>query len=338
MQNRRKHGKSNVHRRLGCAAIVVAAAVTTSVPAIAQDALSLRLNWTMKGEFTPFVVAAQNGYFEAEGLDVTVNEGSGATLALQSVATGQDDFAYVPSVQLIQAVNGGMPVKAIATVSKVDSMGIVARPGLDLSSPADLEGKKVEIAASSTFNNIWTAFAAKNDIDMDKVEVVSVNPGARFGLLLSGQVDVLADIFITNELPVLEAQAKEPLQHIAVGDFGFGIIGYTLVARTEMIENDPATIRAFLAAARQGFEFTRDNPAEAAEIAVAAFPDQLMPGPTEGQVAALNGFLAAGTPATLFEGGVEGWQSTLDTLQASGVIDTMLAPGEYYTNAFLADE
>ncbi|ANT63655.1 hypothetical protein AYJ57_24580 (plasmid) [Salipiger sp. CCB-MM3] len=329
--------KTKIRRAARCAAVALATTVTGSA-AMAQDALSLRLNWTMKGEFTPFVVAASKGFFAEQDLDVTVKEGSGATLALQSVATGQDDFAYVPSVQVIQAINGGMPIQAIATVSKVDSMGMVARPGVTLATPADLQGKKVEIAASSTFNNIWDAFAAKNEIDKDAVEVVAVNPGARFGLLLSGQVDVLADIFITNELPVLEAKAGESLDHIAVGDFGFPIIGYTLVARSEMIESQPEVVRRFLDAAKEGFEFVSANPADAAEIAVAAYPEQLMPEATIGQVEALNAFLAEGSPSALFVGSDEGWQATLETLKDTGVIDAFEAPGSYYTNAFVTND
>jgi NitT/TauT family transport system substrate-binding protein len=50
--------------------------------------VKLRLNWQMKGEFTPFIVAVEEGFFRAEGLDVKVLEGSSATQALQSVATG----------------------------------------------------------------------------------------------------------------------------------------------------------------------------------------------------------------------------------------------------------
>jgi ABC-type nitrate/sulfonate/bicarbonate transport system substrate-binding protein len=81
-----------------CALFVAVGAAATS--AADNAPLSLRLNWKMKGEFTPFVVAAEKGFFAAEGLDVTVNEGSGATQALQTVASGQDDIAYVPSIQL----------------------------------------------------------------------------------------------------------------------------------------------------------------------------------------------------------------------------------------------
>ena len=107
-----------------CAGPLCAAEKTASAQKLSP--LSLRLNWQMKGEFSPFVVAVEKGYFEAEGLDVKVNPGSSATQALQSVASGNDDLAYGPSVQLIQAVNNGMPVRAVATVIKIDSMGMVA--------------------------------------------------------------------------------------------------------------------------------------------------------------------------------------------------------------------
>ncbi len=115
--------------------------------------LSLRLNWKMKGEFAPFIVAETKGFFQKEGLNVKVNEGTSATQALQSVASGQDDIAYVPSVQLIKAVNEGMPVKAIATVVKVNSMGMVANSKFKLASPRDLEGRTVEISAEFDFQS-----------------------------------------------------------------------------------------------------------------------------------------------------------------------------------------
>lgn len=320
------------------AALIAGSTLAMVQNASADPALSLRLNWKMKGEFAPFIVSAEKGFFKDEGLDVEVKEGSGATLAIQSVATGKDAFAYVPSVQLIQAVNKGIPVKAIATVSKVDSMGFVARPGVALASPKDLEGKKVEIAASSTFHNIWDAFARKNGIDASKVDVVSVNPGARFGLLLSGKVDILADIFITNELPVLASQTPEKLQSIAVGDFGFPIIGYTLITTDEMIEKHPDEVKKFVAAARKGFAFTQNHPEEAAKIAAAAYPAQLPAGPTLGQVKALDSFLAQGSPKTLFVGSDAGWQNTLDILADAGVIDEKKAPATYYTNAFVSEK
>jgi NitT/TauT family transport system substrate-binding protein len=326
--------------KLSISFVAAVAAAVLAGSAHAQDAakltpLSMRLNWQMKGEFAPFVVGVANGYFRAEGLDVKINEGSSATQALQSVVNGSDDLAYVPSVQLIQSVNNGMPVKAVATVVKEDSMGMVAKSKLKLASPKDLEGHTVEISAASTFSQIWPAFAAKNKIDVNKVKVVRVAPSARFNLLLSDQVDVLGDIFMTNEYPVLQPKVPGGLNTFRVGDFGFKIIGYTIVAGDKLISEHPDLIKHFNAAAAKAFQFAMDHPAETAAIAAKAYPLALQEETTKGQVDQLNAFLKLGTPAKLFAGSDAGWTETLGLLKESGAISEQKAPSAYYTNAFL---
>ncbi|MBX2806289.1 MAG: ABC transporter substrate-binding protein [Hyphomicrobiales bacterium] len=300
-----------------------------------KDTVSLRLNWKMKGEFTPFIVAAEKGYFAEEGLDVTVNEGAGATQALQTVASGQDDIAYVPSIQLIKAINQGMPVKVIATVVKVDPMGMVAKSNVKLDTPADLEGKTVEISPVSTLSQIWEAFAQHNKIDVSKVNVVRADPSARFNLLLSDKVDILGDVFLTNEYPVLQSKMTEKMNTLRVSDWGFKLLGYTLVANTALIESKPDVIKRFNAAAMKGFQFMLDNPDDAVAIAANAYPDVLNEETTKAQVAQLVDFIKSGEPAELFVGDDEGWNRTLSILEQSGSIDSKKTPADYYTNAFL---
>jgi NitT/TauT family transport system substrate-binding protein len=317
--------------------IVVAATDARSASAGAEKSLlapvSLRLNWQMKGEFAPFTVAVVNGYFRAEGLDVKVQEGSSATQALQSIASGQDDLAYVPSIQLIKAVNQGMPLKAVATIIKVDSMAMVAKSAIPLSSPSDLQGRTVEISAASTFSQIWSAFARKNGIDVNKVNVVRVAPGARFSLLLDGKVDVLADIFMTNEYPVL--QAKTGLNTLKIGDFGFKLLGYTLAATDKLQKDKPDLLRRFNAAAMKGFRFTIENADKAAAIAAQAYPSALPADTTRGQVDQLVAFLKQGAPSEIFRGSDEGWQQTITILKNSGAISEQRPLSAYYTNAFV---
>jgi NitT/TauT family transport system substrate-binding protein len=320
------------------AAALIAPAANTRA-AGAQDppltAVGLRLNWQMKGEFAPFIVAIKNGFFRKQGLEVSLREGSSGTQALQSLASGRDDFAYVPSVQLIEAVNHGVPVKATATVVKVDSMAMVSIDSA-LKSPKELEGRTVEIAATSTFSQIWSAFARKNHIDIAKVQVVRVNPAARFNLLLSGKVDILADIFMTNEFPILASKAgNKELHTLIVGNWGFHLIGYTLAATTATIADKPDLIRRFNAGALEGFRFTMAHPEEAAAIASAAYPNLLPANTTVGQVKELVAFLHRGQPAAPFLGSDADWTSTLDILKASGVIPQEKPVGDYYTNAFV---
>lgn len=297
--------------------------------------VSLRLNWQMKGEFTPLIVAAEKGFFAAEGLDVSVNEGKGATQALQTVASGQDDIAYVPSIQLIKGVNEGMPVKAIATVVKIEPMGMVSKSKIELSSPSDLEGRTVGISAASTFSQIWEAFARTNDIDVSQVNVVRAEPAARFSLLLGDEIDILADIFMTNEYPVLQERVDEPLNTLRVGDWGFPLLGYTLVTNEDWLNDRPELLERFLAGAMKGFQFTIDNPDEAATIAVQAYPDALRESTTKGQIAQLVDFLERGEPRELFIGDDEGWERTVEILSSSGAIDERKSVDAYYTNDFV---
>jgi NitT/TauT family transport system substrate-binding protein len=317
--------------------IVVSATCARNASAGAKEAsltpVSLRLNWQMKGEFTPFIVAVARGYFHSEGLDVKVQEGSSATQALQSVASGGDDVAYVPSIQLIEAINQGMPVKAVATIVKVDSMAMVAKSAIPLSSPSDLLGRRVEISAASTFSQIWDAFARKNAIDISKVNVVRVAPGARFSLLLESKVDVLADIFMTNEYPVL--RAKTGLNTLRIGDFGFRLLGYTLAATDKLQQDRPDVLRRFNAGAMKGFRFTIANPDQAAAIAARTYPSALAADTTRGQVDQLVAFLKQGAPGEFFRGSDAGWQQTLTILKDSGAISEEKPVSAYYTNAFV---
>lgn len=312
------------------------AAVSVTAPGAAENApLSLRLNWKMKGEFTPFVVAAELGYFKAEGLDVTVNEGSGATQALQTVASGQDDIAYVPSIQTIKAINQGMPVQVVATVVKIDPMGMVAKSHIKLDTPADLEGRTVEISPVSTLSQIWEAFARKNNIDVSKVNVVRAAPSARFNLLLSDKVDILGDVFLTNEYPILQSKVDGKMNTLRVSDWGFRLLGYTLVANNKLVSENPDLIKRFNAAAMKGFQFTIDNPDKASEIAAKAYPEALKVGTTKAQVAQLVDFLKRGEPKQLFVGDDEGWNRTLDILKSSGAIKDRKPLEAYYSNAFV---
>jgi NitT/TauT family transport system substrate-binding protein len=333
------YSKCNKLQRLMWALIVTMVAATCAPNANAggEEApltpVSLRLNWQMKGEFTPFIVAVAQGFFRAEGLDVNVQEGGSATQALQSIVRGQNDLAYVPSVQLIEAVNQGMPLKAVATIVKVDSMAMVAKSSIRLSSPLDLQGRTVEISAASTFNQIWSAFARKNAIDVSKVNVVRVTPGARFSLLLDGKVDVLADIFMTNEYPVL--QAKTGLNALQIGDFGFKLLGYTLAATDKLQQDKPDVLRRFNAGAMKGFRFTIENPDKAAAIAAQTYPSVLPADTTRGQVDQLVALLKRSAPSEFFRGSDEGWQQTIAILKQSGAISEGKSVSAYYTNAFV---
>jgi NitT/TauT family transport system substrate-binding protein len=87
------------------AATVLAAcgSAATEVPIVEEPAeepaeltpVNIRLSWLVKGEFVHVYMAKELGYFEEEGLDVTILEGSPDVTPMQFVVSGEDQFAYV---------------------------------------------------------------------------------------------------------------------------------------------------------------------------------------------------------------------------------------------------
>ena len=58
-----------------------------------QDAVTVQLDWVVRGNHAPFFVARDKGYFAEQGIDAgTIRKGTGSTDALRLVANGNADF------------------------------------------------------------------------------------------------------------------------------------------------------------------------------------------------------------------------------------------------------
>ena len=68
---------------LACTLAVFAAGTCGSA---AQTPVKFTLDWRFEGPAAPFTVALDNGYFKAEGLDVTIDTGNGSRESIPRVA------------------------------------------------------------------------------------------------------------------------------------------------------------------------------------------------------------------------------------------------------------
>jgi NitT/TauT family transport system substrate-binding protein len=305
----------------------IAAAVATA------STVSLPYNWTVKGEFTPFVVAQEKGFYQEQGLEVELGEGKSGTQAVQVVGSGADHFGYVPSIQVIQGINQGIPVKSVATCGRNTGMCWAAWPDVPLAGPNALEGRKVSISSSSTFFQVWEGFARRFGVDTSKVDVVQADPSARVGLFLSRQVEVMADIFLANDYVILQTRTTAPLNLLKLADLDFDPLGYLLIVNGAVLVKDRELVRSFVQASLKGFQFVLDRPDEATEIMTGLYGDRLGADVLDGQVKQLLPLIQR-EPA-LGKAETSPWDRSLEILHDSGVIDRQQAHAEYYTNEFV---
>jgi NitT/TauT family transport system substrate-binding protein len=299
----------------------------------APKKVSLRLNWTAKGEFTPLYFAREAGFFADQGLDVELREGKSGTQAVQVVGAGSDQFGYVPSVQVVQGINQGIPIQVTGTYGRVTGMCWASWPQVPLDGPRSLEGRKVSVSSASTFFQVWPAFVKKYGIDLSKVEAINADPSARVGLFLSKRLEIMADIFIANDFVVLQSKVKEKLNLLRLSDLDFDPVGYVLIANRAFLQSDPDLVRKFSLALRKGFQAMVDDPKAAIATMTKLYGDRLGADVIEGQVSRLLPLVNHG-PALGVSNETD-WTRSLDLLQAAGVIDKKLALKEYFTNEFV---
>ena len=82
-------------------------------PAGAQgkDKAILMLNWYTYSEHAPFYLGKEKGFFEAEGIDLDIQEGRGSAVTVQAVAAGSATFGYVDVPTMIKAAAKGLTAK-----------------------------------------------------------------------------------------------------------------------------------------------------------------------------------------------------------------------------------
>jgi NitT/TauT family transport system substrate-binding protein len=131
----------------------------------AQTPVKFTLDWRFEGPAAPFTVALDKGYFKAEGLDVTIDTGSGSRESIPRVASGTYDIGAgdVNSLIRFRDENPSIDLKAVMMVYDRPPFAIVGRKSKGITSdPKSLVGKKFGAPAADGAFAQWPIFKSVN--------------------------------------------------------------------------------------------------------------------------------------------------------------------------------
>ena len=237
--------------------------------AMANEKLTLVLDWYINPDHAPIMVAEQIGAFKAQGLDVKIVPPSDPALPPRLVAAGQADLAITYQPQVHFFADEGLPLVRVGTLINSPLNTVIA---LDKSikTPADLKGKKVGYSVSGIEQATLATMAQHAHIDPQSIKLINVN----FQLtsaLLAGQVDAVIGGYRNIEALELKLQGKDP-QVMNVEDFG--VPAYDeLVIVANRDEIHAAKIKKFLVALQEGVIYLRAHPQETWQAFAAAHPE-----------------------------------------------------------------
>jgi len=298
-----------------------------------REPVTVILDWTPNTNHTGLYVALEKGYYEAEGLDVSIvqpSEGTTATL----VAAGKGDFGVSYQEDVTYALTGKdpLPIKAIATVIQHNTSGFAAPKSKNVKSAKDFEGKVYGGWGSPSEEAVLQAVMEKNGADFGKLKIVDIGSDDFFAAT-SKNVDFA---WIFEGWTGIEAKLKGvELDYLPARELDPALDYYTpiLIAGTKTIENDPDKVRKFLKATEEGYRYAIDHPEESADLLLKHAPEIDKTLAVESQKFLASQYIADAPGWGRMK--EEVWDGYAKFLLAKGLIPKALKASEAFTNEYL---
>ncbi|MEO1091869.1 MAG: ABC transporter substrate-binding protein [Pseudomonadota bacterium] len=251
-------------------AVLALGAVLWGAPALADDEVTLQLKWVTQAQFAGYYVAKDKGFYEAEGLDVTIKAGGPDIAPPQVIAGGGADVIIEWMPAALAARERGVPLVNIAQPFKRSGMMLTCLADTGITEPADFPGRTLGVWF---FGNEYPflSWMSRLDIPTDGGDegVTVLRQGFNVDPLLQRQADCISTMTYNEYWQVIDAGiAPDELVVFKYEDQGVATLEDGLYVLEERLE-DPAFVDVmarFVKATMQGWEYARENPDEAAAI------------------------------------------------------------------------
>jgi NitT/TauT family transport system substrate-binding protein len=204
------------------------------------------------------LVAKDKRFFEAEGLNVTLNYQDAGRYCMDALLSKSTDFAAVVEANFgfVGFTGNRTPVALAEIVSS--SCGIVARKSRNIEKPEDLRGKRIAYTPATGADPFLYRFLAKHGVSYKDVDLRKMQPKAIQPALVAGEVDAAStwEPFIYNCVNAMKGDAIEFRDPDA-------FIGYMMLAvRRDWAADNKEVVYAMLRALHKAEVFVSTNTTE----------------------------------------------------------------------------
>jgi NitT/TauT family transport system substrate-binding protein len=148
--------------------------------------------------YLPLTIAEGQGYFKAEGLDITIADFAGGSRALQALVGGSADIVSGAFEHTINMQVKGQRLRAFALQGRAPQivLGVNPKTMPNFKSVADLKGKKLGVTAPGSSTNILANFVlGKVGLKPGDVSIIGVGTGSgAVAAMRTGQIDAISNL------------------------------------------------------------------------------------------------------------------------------------------------
>ena len=211
-------------------------------------------------------IADAKGFFKEAGLDVSITEYPSGLDALSAMSGGREQAVTVCDATFAWRLNDREKIRIIASIGLSNSDRVVARRDRRIKEPADLGGKKIGYAETTSAEYYLYTFLLLNNIPEAEVTAVPIPPLRQVRSLLQGEVDAI----VAFDTQGFEAKKRLGANGVSWGAQNNMDFHWVLAVKDALLKS-PEPVRRLLKALVRAERFYFENADESKAIIAERF-------------------------------------------------------------------
>ncbi|HUB28409.1 MAG TPA: ABC transporter substrate-binding protein [Terracidiphilus sp.] len=312
---------------LSAAAVVAVGCRPQSSTTSGLTPVKLQLDWYPQPEHGGFFTAQQQGFYKAEGLDVTIVPLPQYGSVAQLVTSGKADFGLGSSDQILEWDSNGLPLIAVGATMQHDPQAIMVHANSPVHDFKDLDGRTVATQTGAT----WLKYV----IARYNLKNVRQIPTTLSIASFLADPNHIQQIFVTSE-PFFAKQAGADVRTFLISSSGYDPYRVQFTSR-DFAAQHPDVVAKFVRASIRGWNAYLQNPETTNKYLLTLNP-ALNPAQEAYTAKALRdgGFVTGGDASGAQTGRMTAarWQTSYEQLKSLGILHGAIDPAQSYSLKF----
>jgi NitT/TauT family transport system substrate-binding protein len=291
--------------------------------------ITFQADWYPQPEHGGFYDALAKGYYEQEGLDVTILPGGPYVSTDALVSSGKIQFSMNSSDYVLEAIaNADEPIIAIGATMQTDPQGIMVHTDAPIHTWSDLNGHAVAVRPGAT----WWEFLVQR-YHLDHVQVVPLTYSVANFIR---DPNYIQQAFLTSE-PYFANRAGKPARVLLNSDAGYHPYRVFYTSR-DYAQQHPDIVAKFTRASLRGWRDYMQDPKAANALIEKLNPAMSRDWANYSYEALKKGNFVTGedpSGAQLGQFDPARWNTMYQQLLALHVLNKPINPSIAYTTKFL---
>lgn len=240
----------------------VAAAPKTQTP------VSYLTDYLDNGVYAPLWYGKQLGYFTKQGIDLSIEYGTGSVTTAQALSSGKATLGDIYGGTLAETDEQGGQLESVGFFRADGGFAFFCAQSLHVHTIAEMKGMSVIIPPGTVQAELYPGALKSGGLSASSIKVLAVSGAIAGSDYAQGTGDCIAET--TNDAPVF--QSHRPSTTILWTSTGFNAPGFAFVGTRAFVGSHSTLVKEFLTAAYESIAASLAHPSAAAAAFASANP------------------------------------------------------------------